>query len=235
MFLAPWSRSRNQSDQSEHVLRILKSIFLLISKELNNFSHFFIRLIFLINNQSCSWTLSSFSSNWRKKIHFFFVYGSNWLKFKLCLPNTYMKIKFKWNFLETFKNYRAREEVPTIKYQFSRKQTNLQENIWKSRIFFYKMTSLYIYTFIHYMKKISTNKNIFVNLFFRLDCNPDLRLCHIYWFIYFLFARAGEPELVGAGCFWLLEGGAGAAWKKKPGAGAAKKFAGSQPWQIENK
>jgi len=33
--------------------------------------------------------------------------------------------------------------------------------------------------------------------------------------------RAGEPELVGAGCFWLL--GAGATWKKsRAGAGATK-------------
>ena len=34
--------------------------------------------------------------------------------------------------------------------------------------------------------------------------------------------RTGEPEPVGAGCFWLLGAGAGAAWKKKSGAGAGK-------------
>ena len=29
-----------------------------------------------------------------------------------------------------------------------------------------------------------------------------------------IVSRAGEPEPVGAGCFWLLGAGAGAAWKK---------------------
>ena len=40
--------------------------------------------------------------------------------------------------------------------------------------------------------------------------------------------RAGEPEPVVAGCFWLLAdvAGAGAARKKIPGAGAANKLAG---------
>ena len=56
-------------------------------------------------------------------------------------------------------------------------------------------------------------------------------------------SRAGEPEPVGAGCFWLL--GAGTAWQKKnrsrsrleknSGAGAAKKLAGSSALLEDNK
>ena len=63
---------------------------------------------------------------------------------------------------------------------------------------------------------------------------------------YFLFhlGRAGEPEPVGAGCFWVLGAGAGAAWKKtksrsrlekKSGAGAAKNLAGSSALREDKK
>ena len=51
---------------------------------------------------------------------------------------------------------------------------------------------------------------MYLRLFFILRC----------WSWYYEIVRAGEPEPVGAECFWLLGAGAGAAWKK-PGAGAA--------------
>ena len=43
-----------------------------------------------------------------------------------------------------------------------------------------------------------------------------------------LFSRAGEPEPVGAGCFWLLPAKtrSRSLLEKKSGAGAAKKLAG---------
>ena len=68
-----------------------------------------------------------------------------------------------------------------------------------------------------------------------------------YFLTHYLFTmimfRAGEPEPVVAGCFWLLgagaawrkKSGAGADWKKKSGAGAAKKLAGCSALREDKK
>ena len=58
---------------------------------------------------------------------------------------------------------------------------------------------------------------------------------HFFW-VAMDKTRAGEPEPVGAGCFWLLGAGAGVAWKKNRSRSLSrsrleKKSGGGAAWK----